>query len=195
MKSYFQTRLIQHLLNTKEDRQGFTLIELLVVVIIIGILGAIALPAFLTITTKAKESEAKTFLSNYIKGQQLYFTENSNTFAPQFADLALGIKPNTANYDFAFTVNTDRTLTTTENNLYVNAQPRTPDLKSAAGVINLGVSVDIQSGVSRFTLYSETAGALKPPLDQGNSAPALGDVFILSTTTNPVIQSGYDSLK
>ena len=59
------------LLNRKKGRnlleKGFTLVELMIVIVIVGILSAVALPNFLSQTSKAKATEAKSQISAMIK--------------------------------------------------------------------------------------------------------------------------------
>ena len=101
MKTEFKAKFLQHINKRRQD-QGFTLIELLVVIIIIGILSAIALPAFLSQANKAKQSEAKQYVASINKGQQAYYAENPK-FGADVAALGLGLKTQTTNYIYTVT--------------------------------------------------------------------------------------------
>jgi len=66
----------------------------------IGVIGAIALPPFLSRVTKAKQSENKQYVSAMNKAQQAVFIETS-AFATSFDALGIGIKTETTNFKYS----------------------------------------------------------------------------------------------
>ncbi len=72
---------------------GFTLIELLVVMLILGILAAIALPAFFNQKDKATDSQAKAYAHSAQVAIETYGTENGGSFAGATAARLKEIEP------------------------------------------------------------------------------------------------------
>ncbi|HEY5928415.1 MAG TPA: prepilin-type N-terminal cleavage/methylation domain-containing protein [Kofleriaceae bacterium] len=60
-------------MKQKNQEQGFTLIELMIVVAIIGILAAVAIPAFMDYMKKSKKTEAALQLNKIAKNSKAYF--------------------------------------------------------------------------------------------------------------------------
>ncbi len=70
--------MLNKLRNRAQDEKGFTLIELLVVILIIGILAAIALPAFLNQRSKAQDTEAKSAARTAQTALETFYTDEQN---------------------------------------------------------------------------------------------------------------------
>ncbi|MEG4088399.1 type IV pilin-like G/H family protein [Microcoleus sp. Pol12B4] len=64
------------------------------------IVGALALPNLLSCGNKAKQSEAKQYVSSMNRAQQAYFAEKG-VFATSLDALDLGLKSQTTNYNYS----------------------------------------------------------------------------------------------
>jgi type IV pilus assembly protein PilA len=73
--------MLHKLRQRAQDEKGFTLIELLVVILIIGILAAIALPAFLNQRGKAQDTEAKSAVRTAQTAMETFYTDEQDYFA------------------------------------------------------------------------------------------------------------------
>ncbi|MGH2864978.1 MAG: type IV pilin protein [Solirubrobacteraceae bacterium] len=63
-----------------KGQSGFTLVEILVVILIVGILAAIAIPAFLSQKSKAYDSSAKTLAQTAQTAMEAYAAENNGEY-------------------------------------------------------------------------------------------------------------------
>jgi type IV pilus assembly protein PilA len=79
--------MLHRLRQRLSNEGGFTLIELLVVILIIGILAAIAIPAFLSQSSKASDAAAKTQVGTLQTTEEAYASENEGKFTSEISAL------------------------------------------------------------------------------------------------------------
>jgi type IV pilus assembly protein PilA len=93
--------------------QGFTLIELMIVIAIIGILAAIAIPAYQNYTIRAQVTEGLTLADGWKTAIAEYYANTGNW--PTVANLA-GTQASVGKYESAVTVTTGGIIQITYGN-------------------------------------------------------------------------------
>lgn len=73
--------MLEKLRQRSANEEGFTLVELLVVMLILGILAAIAIPAFFSQRDKGNDTDAKANARTVQTALESYATDNGGSYA------------------------------------------------------------------------------------------------------------------
>ncbi len=120
--------------------RGFTLIELMIAIVVVGILGSLAMPAFFDAVRKSRRSDAFAALTSLQQAQERWRTNNAS-YSDDLA--ALGIPAVTASGHYGLSISAADTTSYTLQAVARGSQAQdktcaTMALRTAAGSVQYG---------------------------------------------------------
>jgi len=118
--------------NLYRKEKGFTLVELMVVIIILAVLTGIAIPSYMALRNRARQTAAKAELTNIATALELFMSDYSQYPATTAANMILELEGDataplngTNQYIYMANVPTDDPWGTANSYTYVTTDPAT----------------------------------------------------------------------
>ena len=137
--------MLNNLRVRAQGESGFTLVELLVVMLILGLLAAIAIPAFFNQRNKANDAKAKTTAKTTQTAMETYATDNNGNYTGATVALLQAIEPTIPATGVALSNIAAKTYTITVTSTTAATQTFTID-RAASGAITYPCDVDGTGG-------------------------------------------------
>jgi len=138
-------------------QQGFTLIELMIVVAIIGILAALAVPAYQDYTIRTKVGEAASLASAARTAVDIYYSENGSITGSALNQTSLGLS-NSASYNAKYV----SSVAVGNGTGIVTAQLRTMSELGTASGTTVVYTPNVRGGNLEWTVGGTVPGKYQP---------------------------------
>ena len=135
--------MLQKLRERSQSEAGFTLVELLVVMLIIGLLAAIAIPAFFNQRNKASDASAKESVRTAQTAMETYSTDNGGVYNSPAATVALL-----------------QAIESTVPNACTGTPPTNAPCTTVSGLSANGYTVSVTSKTGNAFLITRNAGTI-----------------------------------